>query len=48
MIRLFIDYPVGATFMTSMIVGFGSIAVNILSRHLLGFDLFCLFFTFWG
>jgi hypothetical protein len=48
MIRLFIDYPVGATFMTSMIVGFGSIAVNILSRHLLGFDLLLFVLYFLG
>jgi hypothetical protein len=47
-VRLFIDYPVGATFMTSMVVGFGSVAVNILSRHLLGFDLLLFVLYFLG
>lgn len=48
MIRLFIDYPVGATFMTSMIIGFGSVALNLVTRHLLGFDLLLFVLYFLG
>lgn len=48
MIRLFIDYPIGATFMTSMIIGFGSVALNLVTRHLLGFDLLLFVLYFLG
>lgn len=48
MLRLFIDYPIGATFMTSMIIGFGSVALNLVTRHLLGFDLLLFVLYFLG
>ena len=48
MLRLFIDYPIGATVMTTAIFGFGSVALNLLTRHLLGFDLLLFVLYFLG
>jgi len=39
MLKLFIDYPVGATISTALLGGFGLTAINLLLRYFFAFDL---------
>jgi len=39
MLKLFIDYPIGASIFTTAFLGFGSVGLNLICRYL-GFDLF--------
>ena len=39
MLKLFVDYPVGATISTALLGGFGLTALNMITRYFFAFDL---------